>query len=216
MKKYVLSAILIVVMVVTMISPAFASSVEVQECNDVQKEIDQTINRVIDYLNEQQALSLECLEEKNFEIPIDEEHEVTVKIKNEQIQKERDFGYSNFYDFVEGGSYIYTLTITNFYLFSGEIEYKVYYTVGSIFSEKMQTYKLKATNVVVTATAPAGFSVKEAKGAITVEGNGLHNAIQTEGHATFESILLPDVTINIDVDIVSMPNRVIHNQYEWK
>lgn len=207
MKRKILSLVLVCCVVFGMSVPAYAADGTSGE-EYVQEEINRTMEKVMLYLNEHQDLTLECREVREYSIPIEDGKFVTVKVENKQETdglNPRAGGASGlarkYYDVVVGRTYTYTLTITDFYLFSGEIVYRVNYTVDS--GGDNIAFPLHVNSVSVEADPPFGFSLEETDALDRSDGDS-RIIVETAGYAMFEGPLGGNLTMMVEVTFSGM------------
>lgn len=193
-KKFV-SLLLAVMCVTGMMVPAHAAN---DIDNATQQELNETMSIVMDYLNDHQDISLERGVVQEYEVPIAEDQYVNVTVRNEQVPTTRSGGASGFdrnkYDVVEGMSYDYTLTISNFYLFSGKIIYKVNYTVKDRVDP---CFHVKINSVNISATPPATFSLISTY-AVDKNPNVALIIASTYGYAIFKGLLGDELCMMVE------------------
>lgn len=102
----------------------------------------------------------------------------------------------------------YKLTISNFYLFSGKIIYKVNYTVGKKLNNLV--FPIKVNSINLDATAPIGFSLSSTK--TKDDSNGVSVPIAaTSGYALFKSTIGGNLGMIVKVTLSGFINN---NKYQ--
>ncbi len=217
MRKRILALVLVVVLLAAGSTTAFAAENEViNETNTpeviTQEYIDNTLEAVFDYLNENdEGISLEHREIREYQIPVNG-HIVTATVGNEQVRKTRAIG-SNNYDVVANTSYTYWLTISNIYSGSGEILYTINYKTGNPVSASQNTiYFLTVKSVTIDATPPNGFSLDEKE--TTIGSTNGNITVRTAGYARFIRPIFSSVSYHINTLMGSMSGSIVTIQYE--
>ncbi len=206
--------------------PAFAASEnltieeqvlvdDIEITDDIKEEIDETLAAVCTYLNNE-TISLTQRENKVYNIPVGEKI-VTVTVKNEQLQNERNIGL-DYYDVVANSSYKYTLTINNLYNGTGKIVFKLNYDTGDAVGTSGITasmYKLTITKATISATAPTNYDLYDSGTFINHDFDG-STAMRTTGYATFRKTFLPQVGFNLLVEGGTAGNDKVQIRYSYE
>ena len=180
--------------------------------DDAQEQIEKTLSTVFDYLNSQSFMSLGHLENRSYNIPV-EERIVVVNVRNEQIQIGRGAG-SEYYPIQKNTSYIYTLTINDIHSGSGSIVLKVNYDVGGTFSTYDDVYKLLVKDGTITVTPPTFYSVRGSAVEINHDWDN-SNVGKLVAVTGFSSVVLKDFDFLIELTLISTEGSKIHARYTY-
>lgn len=210
MKKRLLAGLLASLMAISMMATtAFAAEVE---STDI--EVEQTLDVVFDYLNNQEIL-LGPQDSVEYEIPVGE-NLVSVTIENTPIAPYGIVLEDNYYDVEWGVSYINTTTINNFHSNSGKIVFKVYYYCWGNDEPGKVRYRLTPTDVTMDVTDPSGCTLIDSSAwydpAWTISG-----AIFAYGNAEFDRIWpLSNYVFDLKVSIISYDEGYVLVRYQYE
>lgn len=150
--KRLFACIMAIVMAISVtVTPAFASEAEIGE-----DEINQTLEAVFSFLNSQKT-QLHASERVDYEVPVGE-NIVSVTVENQPLMQARTptYGDNRFEGIKIDTSYIYTLTIQDFYSGSGTIVFKVNYHVWRTNDPNTVRFRLTPDQVTIDVTLPSG------------------------------------------------------------
>lgn len=134
-----------------MATPAFATEMPSDE-----DELRQTLEAVFSFLNDQQ-IPLHASARFDYEIPVGE-NVVSVTVENQPVEEisTLGIGMGGPHDIELDHSYVYTLTINDFYSGSGTIVYSMTYNVWATGEPHTVPYRLTVKNTSIDVTVPSG------------------------------------------------------------
>lgn len=185
MKKRFLVCLMAIIMAVSALSvPTFAVEAKTEE-----DELEQTLKTVFSFLNSQET-HLQPSERVDYEIPVGE-NTVLVTVENQLVKQARTptYGQDTFGGIRINNSYVYKLTIKNFYSGSGVIMYTIDYHVWRTDDPNTVPFRLTPDKVAIDVTPPSGCTLVSSYASVNPEYL-MTSMIETYGDVEFKTAFL--------------------------